>query len=140
MIRPRCSRAWPGALPLLGMLALGPLVLAQGTPSIGQDIAYASGGIGTSEREEMQAMLGEYSLKLMFAIEGSGAYVSGVLVTLSQAGEPVFQVSDVGPWLLVKLPPGAYQVAAESAGKTVEASITVPEGGHVEAVLRFPPE
>jgi hypothetical protein len=125
---------------LLGILALGPLVFAEGTPPVGQEIAYASGGIGLTEREQMQAMLGDYSLKLMFAIEGSGAYVSGVSVTLSQAGEPVFEVNDVGPWLLVKLPAGPYQVAARSSAKTVEAAVTVPQSGHAEAVLRFPPE
>jgi hypothetical protein len=145
MSRIRFCRSRTSALPLfvaalLASLSTAPLVRAEGTPTIGPEIGYASGGIGKSERDEMQAMLGKYSLKLMFAIEGSGAYVSGVSVTLSQAGEPVFKVTDVGPWLLVKLPAGAYRVTAESVGKTAEASVTVPEAGHVEAVLRFPPE
>jgi hypothetical protein len=125
---------------LLAMLSAAPLIGAVGTPTIGPEIAYASGGIGTDEREQMQAMVNDYSLKLAFAVEGSGAYLSGVSVTLSRGDEPVFQVTDVGPWLLVKLPAGAYRVTAESAGKTAEASVTVPETGHVEAVLRFPPE
>jgi hypothetical protein len=79
-------------------------------------------------------MLGDYSLELMFAIEGSGADVSGVSVTLSQAGEPVFEVNDVAPWLLVKLPDSPYQVAARSSAKTVEAAITLPQSGQAEAV------
>lgn len=140
MIQTRRHRAWLSALPLLAMLTCSPLVFAEGAPTIGQDIAYASGGIGMDEREEMQAMLGDYSLKLAFAFEGSGAYVSGVSVTLSRAGEPVFQVQDVGPWLLVKLPAGPYEVAAEGVGKIVEATVRVPQDGYAEAVLRFPPE
>ena len=127
------------SLPLFVHLAATPsAATAQDVPVIGQDIAYASGGIGTNERDEMQAMLADYSLKLAFAVEGSGAYLSDVSVTLQRGSETVFQVTDVGPWLLVKLPAGSYRVIALSGDQTTEATIEVPEGGLASAVLRFP--
>jgi len=127
------------ALLLLVHLTAGPSVAAaQGVPIIGQDIAYASGGIGVNEREEMQAMMADYSLKLAFAVEGSGAYLSEVLVTVQRGAETVFQVADVGPWLFVKLPAGSYLVIAVSGEQTKEATIEVPESGLADAVLRFP--
>lgn len=126
------------ALPLLIPLAWPTDAGAQGTPTIGQDIAYASGGIGIDERDEMQTMAADYSLKLAFAIAGSGAYVSDVSVTIQRGEETVFQVADVGPWLLVKLPAGGYRVIAVYAEHTKEATVEVPATGLAEAVLPFP--
>ena len=127
------------SLALCVHLAAAPSVAsAQDVPIIGQDIAYASGGIGTNEREEMKAMMADYSLKLEFAVEGSGAYLSDISVTVQRGAETVFQVVDVGPWLLVKLPAGSYRVIAVSGDQTTEATIEVPESGLANAVLRFP--
>lgn len=126
-------------LPLVvPLLSVPSVAAARGAPIIGQDIAYASGGIGISEREQMQAMLADYSLKLAFAVEGSGAYLSDVSVTLLRGEDRVFEVTDVGPWLLVKLPAGRYRVVAVSGARTQEAMIEVPESGLASAVLRFP--
>ena len=111
---------------------------APGVPIVGQDIAYASGGIGINERDVMQTMTADYSLKLEFAVEGSGAYLSDISVTLRQGTDTIFQVAGVGPWLLVKLPAGSYRVIAVSGDQTVEAVIDVPESGLASAVLRFP--
>ena len=127
------------SLALWVYLAAAPSVAsAQDAPVIGQEIAYASGGIGTNERDEMKAMMADYSLKLEFAVEGSGAYLSDISVTVQRGAETVFQVVDVGPWLLVKLPAGNYRVIAVSDDRTTEATIEVPESGLANAVLRFP--
>lgn len=135
------SAIWLSILsaPLFWQLALSPSTAsAQDVPIIGQDIAYASGGIGTNERDEMQAMMADYGLKLEFAVEGSGAYLSDISVSVQRGAETVFQVVDVGPWLLVKLPAGSYRVIAVSGDQTTEATIEVPESGLASAVLRFP--
>ncbi|MGB5832092.1 MAG: hypothetical protein WBG92_08890 [Thiohalocapsa sp.] len=111
---------------------------AQDVPTVGQDIAYASGGIGVSQREALQAIVGDYSLKLEFAAESTGAYVTGVTVSVLTAEKTVFRVENVGPWLLVKLPVGSYRVVAESGGESRDATVEVTDNGLTDAVLRFP--
>lgn len=103
-----------------------------------RDIEYATGGVGVSEREGLDALAPDYGLKLVFAVEGSGSFLSAVAVSVSSAGEEVFRAADTGPWLLVALPPGEYRVAAESHGHTREADVRVPQTGHTEATLHFP--
>ncbi|MCF7983978.1 MAG: hypothetical protein K9L70_06205 [Thiohalocapsa sp.] len=102
------------------------------------EIEYATGGVGVSEREGLDALAPDYGLKLVFALEGSGSFLSAVEVSISRGDEVVFQAADTGPWLLIALPAGTYRVIAQSHGHTREADVRVPEIGRSEATLHFP--
>ena len=50
-----------------------------------QGIRYLSGGVGDSERTELDAMSHQYNLRLLFAMQGSGEYLSAVRVNILDA-------------------------------------------------------
>ena len=79
------------------------------------DVAYLNGGAGDEEVQYVKQSMKEYSLALAFARAGSprAEYVASVSVTIKDAkGATVFELPSVGPYLLVKLPPGKYSIVA----------------------------
>ena len=122
-------------------LAFGTGARAQEAPMPQQqllgDVAYLNGGAGDEEVQYVKQSMKEYSLALAFARAGSprAEYVASVSVTIKDAkGATVFELPSVGPYLLVKLPPGKYSVVAiyndatqtrpVSVGKTVGPLVT----------------
>ncbi|HWV59006.1 MAG TPA: hypothetical protein VNZ57_16250, partial [Longimicrobiales bacterium] len=99
-----------------------------------------SGGVGLAERESIEALAESESLnlKLVFA-EPDGPYVSGVRVAVRNAnGEAVLEAVTNGPWLLARLPAGAYRVQAELRSVVRETTVNVPETGRAQLVIAFP--
>lgn len=79
------------------------------------DVAYLNGGAGDEEVQYIRQSIKEYTLALAFARAGRprAEYVASVSVTIKDAkGQTVFELPSVGPYLLVKLPPGRYSVVA----------------------------
>ena len=76
-------------------------------------VAYVCTGVGESKEDPKWKV---YPLKLMFA--GSGrAYVSEVKAEIKDSsGQIMLKTECDGPWLLVKLKPGKYQVQASAEG------------------------
>lgn len=125
---------------LLVWMLLSGIVQGQGPASLVQQsregVAYASGGVGEEEREELRALFPAFGLHLRFAEKGSGFYLTGVSVLIRAVKGPVAMSADeVGPTLLVKLPSGAYRVKAMYEGLVKESVVTVPPRGWVEQVL-----
>lgn len=90
---------------------------------------YISGGVGDTERQQLDQVSKDYNLKLILA-ERSGSYLAQVDVTILDAkGAKVLEAPSVGPFLLVKLPPGNYRVSATYEGKTLNQRIAVPSRG-----------
>jgi hypothetical protein len=85
--------------------------------AVSQGIAYGSGGVGLGERKAMKGIEKKYNLKLIFAA-ASGEYVASVKVVVAQGGARVLEVVSEGPWFLVKLPEGTYQVTATWEGES----------------------
>ena len=86
-------------------------------------ISYVSGGVGLVSRERLEAMVGEFNLKLVFTLE-SGAYLSTVNVVIADgAGKQLLRTVTDGPLLLAKLPPGNYHVAATLGKRRIERQI-----------------
>lgn len=74
---------------------------------------YVNGGIGKEEKAAMRGMAGEYPLRITFSQRDSGELLANVPITIFDAqGKSVFELSDAGPMLFVKLPQGKYQVRA----------------------------
>lgn len=97
-------------------------------PHTQNDVTYVSGGVGEEQQEQMQALAGQgYTLKLVFAEKGTGAYVANVRVMIAdKSGHTLLDATADGPSFFVQLPEGDYRVTAEHAGmrqtRTVHAS------------------
>jgi hypothetical protein len=79
-----------------------------------QQIRYYSGGVSLDERREFPQL---YLLKLTFSTD-SGHLLCGAEVNVSAGGKRVFSGSaDNGPWMIIDLPPGVYDIDAVQDGK-----------------------
>lgn len=90
---------------------------------------YLSGGVGSGEREAMQARKSEFNLRLGFAQQGTGDFMAGVQVAISDAkGAPLLSAASDGPWFYVKLPPGSYKVSVEAEGRRQNRNFSIANG------------
>jgi hypothetical protein len=111
--------------------ALEPARTSNGVP-------YLSGGVGLEERAAMREQAGAYSLRLMTAVQGSGEYVDGAEAVVTDLhGRELSRVRLDGPWLYLDLAPGAYRVAVQFNGQTLQQRVQVHRGRAVELVFRF---
>jgi hypothetical protein len=84
-------------------------------------------------------MEGEYNLRLLFAVEGTGEYLADVPVIIqNRQGQSVLEVTARGPRLLAQLPPGSYTVTVESGGKVSSRPVSVPHTGAAIVAFYFP--
>lgn len=108
-------------------------------------VAAVSGGASVEEFAALNREASNYSLKLVFAARGSGAYLADVDVTLKSlpGRETVLERRTEGPLLLAALPPGRYEMTAvfhdvvPGAPTTQRRLIQVPRHGRAQAVVRF---
>lgn len=90
------------------------------SPRIHSDrgVRYVSGGVGEGERAELDALSDQFNLRLLFAMQGSGEYLSAVRVTILDArGGTVLTAESKGPWFFAQLAPGDYTVEASAPGQ-----------------------
>ena len=83
-------------------------------------VAYLNGGAGDEEVQFIKQSIKDYSMALAFARQATprAEYVAEVAVTVKDAkGQTVFDLPSSGPYLLLKLPAGSYQVTATYQGK-----------------------
>jgi hypothetical protein len=81
------------------------------------EIRYVSGGIGESERAELDALSSQFNLHLLFATQGSGEYLSAVQVNIAdQRTGSVLDVESKGPWFFAQLPQGDYNLEVTPTG------------------------
>lgn len=103
------------------------------------DVPYVSGGFGLGSRQELDAASADYSLKLVFAEKGTGAYLSDVRVAIvDRKGAPVLEAISEGPWFLAKLKPGRYRVTVESGGASQVRHVNIPRKGRAERYFYWP--
>lgn len=98
-------------------------------------IPYLTGGIGSAETAAMRAVFKRYTLALTFARreDGHNVFLTDLPVVIRDAsGVAVFEATTDGPFLLVDLPAGTYQVSATSRGETQQAQVRVTAGAHIE--------
>lgn len=131
----KTSRTRKVALLLFGLACMAPFAYAGEEEAIRTEsgVSYVSGGVGMASRERLEAMAGEFNLKLIFTLE-SGAYLSGVTVVIADgSGKQLLRTLTDGPLLLAKLPTGNYHVAATLGDRRVERKIgLVADKGKVE--------
>ncbi len=100
--------------------------------------AYATGGVGLGEVEQLKKMAGKYSLQVIVSAR-SGAYLADMQARIAAAnGENVLDTQLDAPWLLVDLMPGTYTVSVtERGGKTQERKVNIVSGKRTELVVQF---
>lgn len=127
----RFSASFLGA----GLLTLGVIHAAV------VEVPYASGGIGDDDPIEVEAMRNEYNLQLVFAEQGSGAYLADVKVRIQDAaGQTVLVAHSPGPLFYVSLRPGRYRVDADYNGGVLSKAVSVGEGRRRELYFYWPHE
>lgn len=108
----------------LGLLAATVAVAADDAalpPSQNQGaVTYITGGVGGAEADAMKAAAPRYSLALSFAtqLRGREVYLATVPVVIRNAsGNTLLDVVTEGPYLLVNLAAGRYEVTASHRGR-----------------------
>jgi hypothetical protein len=97
-------------------------------------IEYVTGGFGLEESTALKQAMNHYPLALTFASrdEGTAAYAADVQVVIkNKDNATVLNVTSKGPYLLVRLAPGPYQVSATYNNQTQSRKITIGESGSV---------
>lgn len=116
--------------------AAGPGGSPPGGPQVQSDrgIRYVSGGVGEGERTELDALSNQFNLRLLFAMQGSGEYLSAVRVNILDArGGTILTAESKGPWFFAQLAPGDYTVEAsvpEQAQQQPKRQKVHIEGSH----------
>lgn len=106
---------------------------------------YLSGGVTVGDRVKMKAERTAYSLWVTTVAKPSGAYMSDAqlrIVDLKDQSTVVDRKMD-GPWFMVALPAGRYQVQATlradgaAAPQTISSPVQIATNGQRQTVLRF---
>lgn len=98
-------------------------------------IPYVTGGIGSDESAAIKAQFPKYAAALTFAgvQDGHNVFLASVPVKiLDAAGATVLDVTTGGPYLLVDLPPGRYDVVASHQGREQRGHVEVGPGRRAE--------
>jgi hypothetical protein len=104
-----------------------------------------SGGVTVEQFSQLNQRADDYTLKLVWAAQGSGAYLADVDVSISSlpTRHVVVQHRTEGPLMLVDLPPGRYVVAGHydavrpGSANSVERTVVVPRQGTRQVVMYF---
>lgn len=98
--------------------------------SMGQTerVQFASGGVGIGEREAMMKMAEDFNLKLVFA-NSDGHYLAGTNVMIRKpGGETLLTTTATGPWMLVNLPAGSYEVVSTCRMESKTRHVRIGQG------------
>ena len=102
------------------------------------DISYITGGVGRQEQVFFDEQKPDYNLRFLFAVTGSGSFLSGIPVTIADSsGRILLETVSDGPYLYAKVPPGTYRLSAERAGLVQTRTVRVPARGGVAADFRW---
>lgn len=103
-----------------------------------QDRPFSSGGVTQEELADLRSKQPFYSVSLLTAARGSGAYLVSVRVRITDGqGTLVLETEMDGPYLLVDLLPGKYEIEAVNEGETQKRTLTLRQGSPQRLVLYF---
>jgi hypothetical protein len=125
--------------------ALWVLALCSAFPAIAmtdgrtsQDRPFMSGGVSQDELADLRTQQPFFSVSVLTAAKGSGAHLAGVKVKITDAtGKAVLETEMDGPYLLVDLLPGKYELEAVNEGETQKRVLNVRQGAAQRVVLYF---
>ena len=106
-------------------------------PESSEGVRYLSGGIGEDELAQIEAAKASYNVKILLA-EKSGHYISGVHLTLSTLlGDKLVDIPSAGPFVLLQVPGGTYQIEAAYEGHAQQQRITINGTRPLSTVFRW---
>ena len=104
------------------------------TPTTVNGIETVCSGVGVSEEDV--ARWAQYPVKIVLAGK-EGQFLGNAAITASKGGKPVTNVTCPGPWTLLKLPPGRYEISGTIDGETTKGTVYAPATGQGRVILRF---
>jgi hypothetical protein len=97
------------------------------------DVSFTSGGVGLDESHALIREQAHWPLSLRFTGPTSD-YLSDVHVRIADAkNAEILKTDAMGPYMLVKLPPGRYTVYARYKDSEKKQSVTVAGNGRAKA-------
>jgi hypothetical protein len=103
-----------------------------------QDRPFVSGGVTQGELADLRTKQPFFNVSVLTAARGSGAHLAGVRVRIVDGeGKPVLETEMDGPYLLVDLLPGKYQLEATNEGETLKRTLTTRAGGKPQRVMLY---
>jgi hypothetical protein len=119
-------------------IALTPTVVPVDGETVVEGVPVACTGIGQTKADPKW---GAYPVRIEFS-NAAREYLRGGEVTVFDAkGAPILAVSCDAPWILLKLPKGAYSLEGrplDSPAKPRTARFSPPASGQMRLVLAFP--
>ena len=138
------SRSVLGVAMALACAAAPGLAVAQDDtlPAVQQagSTRYVSGGVGLDQSAAFKAAMNRYPLSLQIAQRENGhnVYTADAVVRISdRSGSVVLDTRTEGPFLLVDLPDGRYQVEVTLDGVTQRKSIQVDDSRSARGFFLF---
>jgi hypothetical protein len=91
-------------------------------------IRYVTGGVGAREQDRIKELAKDYDLSIVMTSE-SGAYLAGVELAFRNAqGQDVLLATSKGPFFLIDLPDGRYEVTARRPSAPIERRVVQIHG------------
>ncbi len=97
------------------------------------DTAYMCGGIGSDEAESFRTAQANFPLTLNFGQQYGDrtAFIADIQVVMrDNQDQVVLNINSNGPYCLLDIDPGQYQVYSTYEGQTLRQDITVNQLGH----------
>lgn len=92
---------------------------------------------GTSEDERQEAETTPHSLKLVYS-DAAGSFLGNVTTRIANGqGETLVDTECAGPWLLVDLPPGDYEIESRYQGESKTQTLSIEGDAPREQVVTF---
>ncbi|CAB3795915.1 hypothetical protein LMG27177_03994 [Paraburkholderia fynbosensis] len=104
-------------------------------------ITYLSGGIGNDQSSAIKSVMNKYPLALEFVARTNAGndYLADVPVQISDShGKDLLSAQSDGPFMLVSLPHGRYNVSATYNGKTEHRQVNVTDETHTHEIFMWP--
>ena len=112
-------------------------------PTAKGDVTYVSGGICTGGVSQLKSMAKQFKLEVVL-VEKTEAYakenyIADVNVKINDAeNNVILDVVTEGPFLLVNLPNGRYQITGEYNGVVKTRKVKISSNKHERVVLLWP--
>lgn len=104
-------------------------------------ITYLSGGIGSDQSLAIRSVMNKYPLVLEFVgrTNAGNDYLADVPVQISDShGKDLMSTTSDGPFMLVSLPHGRYNVTATYNGKTEHREVKVTKMTQAHEIFMWP--
>jgi hypothetical protein len=103
-------------------------------------VTYLTGGIGSDQSSAIKSVMNRYPLVLEFVGRTSTGndYLADVQITISDShGKDLLSTKSDGPFMLVSLPHGRYNVTATYNGKSEHREVNVSDITHAREIFTW---